>query len=297
MENKPTREELRQRYEEAARQAIAAFPYERMDVTGEQALATWENLRATRRTLSPVVIGGDDDFTKIVDGFTPWLGLPSRKSTEEILEAAGRLRHPEDLMSKNTSDMAEARASMAQLTRDKPDLRVPSEIQLPPDLALALGGAPHALSREEMIAAMAGESEAELGEWPTETAGAPQLSVATTLSGHPLSKVHLVMVPTEDWTTIPAYLHWGNWNGCPAPEYHVAALRSWRDRFGAELIGLSHDVMNVRVRRKPETREAALHLAREQYVYCRDIVEQGTETLSALAAVLMESDWWYFWWD
>src|SRR6202000_2857826 len=92
MENKPTREELRQRYEEAARQAIAAFPYERMDVTGEQALATWENLRATRRTLSPVVIGGDDDFTKIVDGFTPWLGLPSRKSTEEILEAAGRLR-------------------------------------------------------------------------------------------------------------------------------------------------------------------------------------------------------------
>jgi len=65
----------------------------------------------------------------------------------------------------------------------------------------------------------------------------------------------------------------------------------------AELVGLSHDVMNVRVQRRPRTREAALELAREQYVYCSDIVDQGVQTLSALAAVLMESDWWYFWWD
>ena len=40
-----------------------------------------------------------------------------------------------------------------------------------------------------------------------------------------------------------------------------------------------------------------LLIAREQYVYCSDIVEQGAQTLSALAAVLMESDWLYFWWD
>jgi hypothetical protein len=96
---------------------------------------------------------------------------------------------------------------------------------------------------------------------------------------------------------MPAYLHWGQWNGCPAPEYQIAALRSWRERFGAELVGLSRDVMNVRVQSRPPTREVALELAREQYVYCSDIVDQGVQTLSALAAVLMESDWWYFWWD
>jgi hypothetical protein len=75
--------------------------------------------------------------------------------------------------------------------------------------------------------------------------GAPQLTLATeSLTGSPLRTAQLVVLPTDDWTTIPAYLNWGNWNGCPAPEYHIAALRPWRDRFGAELIGLSHDVMN-----------------------------------------------------
>jgi len=36
---------------------------------------------------------------------------------------------------------------------------------------------------------------------------------------------------------------------------------------------------------------------RGQYVYCSDIVDHEVETLNALAAVLMGSDRWYFWWD
>ena len=41
----------------------------------------------------------------------------------------------------------------------------------------------------------------------------------------------------------------------------------------------------------------ALDLAREQYAYCPDLVDQGTETLSALAASLLKDEWWHFWWD
>jgi Domain of unknown function (DUF4253) len=48
---------------------------------------------------------------------------------------------------------------------------------------------------------------------------------------------------------------------------------------------------------RPKTREEALALARDQYVYCADNIDQGVRTYSALAAALMESDWWYFWWD
>jgi Domain of unknown function (DUF4253) len=297
MEKQPTREELKIRYEESARQALAAFPYERMEVAGDVALATWESLRASRRGSSPVVVGGDDEFRRIVRGSTEWPGQPPRKTTAEILEAAGRLRHPEDLITQHAIDMARARERAMQLMHERPDLRPPPEIRLPPDLEAVLGGNLRALSLEEMLAATVRESGPELGDWPSEPMGAPQLSVATALSGSPLSKVQLVILPTDDWTTIPAFLNWGNWNGCPAPEYHVAALRSWRDRFGAELIGLSHDVMNIRVNERPKTRDAALDLAREQYAYCSDIVDQGVETLSALAAVLMQSDWWYFWWD
>ena len=31
--------------------------------------------------------------------------------------------------------------------------------------------------------------------------------------------------------------------------------------------------------------------------YCPDIVDQGTDNLATLAAILMVSDWWFFWWD
>jgi len=45
------------------------------------------------------------------------------------------------------------------------------------------------------------------------------------------------------------------------------------------------------------TRDEALALALDQYVYCYDIVDQGTETVDALSAVLECSDYWFFWWD
>jgi hypothetical protein len=38
-------------------------------------------------------------------------------------------------------------------------------------------------------------------------------------------------------------------------------------------------------------------LAWEQYWYCLDIVDQGVGSVSALAATLLNSTYWYFWWD
>jgi hypothetical protein len=134
------------------------------------------------------------------------------------------------------------------------------------------------------------------GDWPASPEPSIGLSVVRNL-GQPLSKVFIGVAPTDDWTTIPAYLRWGNWNDCPAVECHVAAMRTWRDRYGAELIGVSSDTLNVRVAAKPATREEALALARDQYIYCSDIVDQGADTYSTLATYLMANDWWYFWWD
>jgi hypothetical protein len=89
----------------------------------------------------------------------------------------------------------------------------------------------------------------------------------------------------------------GDWNACPPPEYHVAALRSWHNAFGADLVGINRHTMNLRAAGRPTTREAAAKLARQQYAYCPDIVDQGVGTVSALAATLMTSEWWYLWWD
>ena len=104
-------------------------------------------------------------------------------------------------------------------------------------------------------------------------------------------------VPTDDATELPAFLSWGNWNANPPPAWHVAAFRSWRDRYGATPIVMRRDVIEFQVARRPKIREDALALAAEMYAYCPDIVDQGVGTLPKLSASLMASDWWYFWWD
>jgi hypothetical protein len=139
--------------------------------------------------------------------------------------------------------------------------------------------------------------EPEEGDWPAEPPWLPGLGVAEGYEGKPLARVHVLLIPTDEGASVPAYLRWGGWNECPPPEYHVAALRSWSHRYGAELVGLSGDVMNLRITRRPAGREEALSLAREHFDYCNDIVWQGTGTPAPLAASLMASDWWYFWWD
>ena len=57
---------------------------------------------------------------------------------------------------------------------------------------------------------------------------------------------------------------------------------------GIPSIGAS-DTINLRVAVRPKTREKALALARDQYLYCSDNIDQGVGTSSALAATLMES--------
>jgi len=90
-------------------------------------------------------------------------------------------------------------------------------------------------TREETIADMErGPREPPIGRWPIWSESSPGLSVVKdTLSGKPAAKVYIGLAPTDDWTTIPAYLRWGGWNDCPAAGYHVAAMRTSRDRYGA----------------------------------------------------------------
>ncbi len=118
-----------------------------------------------------------------------------------------------------------------------------------------------------------------------------------TISGKPVNGVYILLVPTRNGCEVPALLMLGGWNECPGPVVHVALLRSWRDRYGAEPVTFGGDVLELRVTRRPETQQEALRLAEEQYLYCNDIVEQGVANIDALAATLLASDIWFFWWD
>jgi hypothetical protein len=82
-----------------------------------------------------------------------------------------------------------------------------------------------------------------------------------------------------------------------APEEHVALMRFWQRCFGAEVVGITRDVVEMWVGRPPANKIDALKLAKQQYLYCQDIVDQGTQTLESLAASLLDGTSWFFWWD
>ena len=113
----------------------------------------------------------------------------------------------------------------------------------------------------------------------------------------PLPIVYIALVPTIVSWQVPAYLKVGSWNYCPEPEEHCAVLRYWADRYAAEIVGMSYDTFELQIGRPPENRESAIELAEEQYGYCPDVVDQGVETIEALAAALLNGHTWFFWWD
>jgi hypothetical protein len=74
-------------------------------------------------------------------------------------------------------------------------------------------------------------------------------------------------------------------------------LRGWHDRYGAELVAIGGDVVELRARARPVLSPDCITLAREHFRYCSDVLDFGRGGLAGLAAELKQSDWWYFWWD
>jgi hypothetical protein len=110
-------------------------------------------------------------------------------------------------------------------------------------------------------------------------------------------QVYVALVPTANCWHVPAHLRFGAWNECPQSEEHVALMRFWQQNFGAEVVGITSDVVEMLVEFPPSNKVDALKLAKQQYLYCQDIVDQGTQTLEVLAAGLLGGTSWFFWWD
>lgn len=92
----------------------------------------------------------------------------------------------------------------------------------------------------------------------------------------------------------PANNYWGG-----SRTVHMAILKKWHTEYGAELAVMSGATHELIVSRPPTTREQALKLAVEHYLYCVDCVHQTglPATIKHRAASILNASCWYFWWD
>jgi hypothetical protein len=137
-------------------------------------------------------------------------------------------------------------------------------------------------------------------DWPDEEGGILfEFACMDLVENEGNRAVGIGLLPTEVSWQAPAVLKLGKWNACPPPHEHVAILGYWHERYGAEVVRISdgEGIVETAVARPPATRAKALALAKEQYLYCADIVDQGTDSIDALAAQLLDGERWYFWWD
>ena len=116
--------------------------------------------------------------------------------------------------------------------------------------------------------------------------------------GSPGTTVPLVLaeIPVQNPWEIFAYVPFGAWNECPDTPELMAITKYWYEQYGAVPAVITHDVLEMSVDETVKE-EKAMQLALEMYGFCPDIVDQGCEEVGVLAATLVKSKTWYFWWD
>lgn len=141
------------------------------------------------------------------------------------------------------------------------------------------------------------------GEWPDNIpvcTESYEIREAGLTSDNP--RVALSFYPGTD--PISMLSHIVSMGDAPQTELIVAYLRQWDARYGIDPISVSSCSIELRVDRSPANRDDAPKLARECMLLCPCLIGERDDMLGfecdsipALAAHLMGSTYWIFWWD
>src|SRR2546426_7141105 len=104
----------------------------------------------------------------------------------------------------------------------------------------------------------------------------------------------VALFPRNDRYEILRLMGTNGWNYNVGPDSIVAWLRALERDHPFVLTGMGFDWVEGRFRSAIGDADA---LARRFYAFCPDVVDQGTETVDALAQELRESQRLYCWWD
>jgi hypothetical protein len=77
----------------------------------------------------------------------------------------------------------------------------------------------------------------------------------------------------------------------------AAVVRSWEDRFGARVVGMGFNTLDLSVAAPPVDHDHAVHVAAEHWAFCPDNIVQGAGDLTGYAEQILGRHAWSFWWD
>jgi len=111
------------------------------------------------------------------------------------------------------------------------------------------------------------------------------------MAGHDIpALLGLPGTPNWDWH------EWQGRTGQLSLADHVRVLRSWHQRYGADLVFASFNALLLAVRHPPVDSVDVARVALEQYGYCYDL-DQYIGNVDDVARNQVRTDRWYFWWD
>ena len=84
------------------------------------------------------------------------------------------------------------------------------------------------------------------------------------------------------------------WNYDISPAMVASRLKEWDERFGLVFRGIGFDWLEAEFKTPPADMQA---FAEEVYKFCPDVVDQGTDTVEALAREMKSENMVYLWWD
>lgn len=106
----------------------------------------------------------------------------------------------------------------------------------------------------------------------------------------------LYLIPDKECWKLPLWFPMGGFNECPTPEEQAAVFKKWHEEYGAVPYYVSEDTWKLRVERLPSRRD--IHrLAKEQLLFCIDLLALFPGGIKQLEEHLLKSDVWTFWWD
>jgi Domain of unknown function (DUF4253) len=116
---------------------------------------------------------------------------------------------------------------------------------------------------------------------------------AEQLAGRPLG-----LVPAGRGADVLAAIGWqGARHHNPLTAPLSAVVRGWEDRFGARVVGLGFDTLDLSVAAPPVTFRHALRVAAEHAAFCPEVIVQGPGTLAGHAEQLRDARIWSFRWE